>query len=83
MGIRKLLRPIIAAVIVVAWVGVELLHGVDQPTLELRLILVSSLIYLFGESVFDAVEIIRGSGGDQEHEQNQDADADADVDGSE
>lgn len=72
MGIRKLLRPIIAAVIVVAWVGVELLHGVDQPTLELRLILVSSLIYLFGESVMDAVEIIRGSGGDQ------DADADAD-----
>jgi type IV secretory pathway VirB2 component (pilin) len=74
MGIRKLLRPIIAAVIVVAWVGVELLHGVNQPTLELRLILVSSLIYLFGESVFDAVEIIRGSGGDQ----GQDADADAD-----
>jgi len=73
MEIRKLLRPIIAAVIVVAWAGVELLHGVDQPTLELRLILVSSLIYLFGESVFDAVEIIRGSGGDQEHEQNQDA----------
>jgi len=72
MRIRKLLRPIIAAVIVVAWVGVELLHGVDQPTLELRLILVSSLIYLFGESVMDAVEIIRGSGGDQ------DADTDAD-----
>ena len=67
-----MLRPIIAAVIVVAWVGVELLHGVDQPTLELRLILVSSLIYLFGESVMDAVEIIRGSGGDQ------DADTDAD-----
>jgi type IV secretory pathway VirB2 component (pilin) len=74
MRIRKLLRPFIAAVIVVAWVGVELLHGVDQPTLELRLILVSSLIYLFGESVMDAVEIIRGSGGDQ----GQDADADAD-----
>lgn len=72
MKIRKTLRPIIAAVIVVAWVGVELLHGVDQPTLELRLILVSSLIYLFGESVMDAVEIIRGSGGDQ------DADTDAD-----
>jgi len=71
MGVRKTLRPIIAAVIVVAWVGVELLHGVNQPTLELRLILVSSLIYLFGESVFDAVEIIRGSGGDQE--QTQDA----------
>jgi len=69
MRIRKLLRPIIAAAIVAAWVGVELLHGVDQPTLELRLILVSSLIYLFGESVFDAVEIIRGSG----HEQDQDA----------
>jgi type IV secretory pathway VirB2 component (pilin) len=71
MGIRKTLRPIIAAVIVVAWVGVELLHGVNQPTLELRLILVSSLIYLFGESVFDAVEIIRGSG------QDHDADTDA------
>ncbi|AFH22849.1 hypothetical protein OSG_eHP36_00110 [environmental Halophage eHP-36] len=82
MGIRKLLRPIIAAVIVVAWVGVELLHGVDQPTLELRLILVSSLIYLFGESVFDAVEIIRGSGQEQEHEHEQNQDADADVDGS-
>jgi hypothetical protein len=62
----------LSSVIVVAWVGVELLHGVDQPTLELRLILVSSLIYLFGESVMDAVEIIRGSGGDQ------DADTDAD-----
>jgi len=72
MRIRKLLRPIIAAVIVVAWVGVELLHGVNQPTLELRLILVSSLIYLFGESVMDAVEIIRGSGGDQD----EDTDAD-------
>jgi len=66
MQVRKTLRPIIAAVIVVAWVGVELLHGVDQPTLELRLILVSSLIYLFGESVFDAVEIIRGSGQEQD-----------------
>lgn len=60
MKIRQKLRPIIAALIIAAWVGVELIHGIEHPTLELRLILVSALIYMFGESVMDAVEIIRG-----------------------
>jgi len=60
MTLRSKLRPILASLIVLAWLGVELLYGIEHPTLELRLMLVAALIWMFGESVRDAVDIIRG-----------------------
>jgi hypothetical protein len=35
-------------------------YGTVQPTLELRIMLVTSLIFMFGERVHDASDIIRG-----------------------
>ena len=60
---RQRLRPVIASVIILSWLGVELAYGstaLDRPTLELRLMLVAALIWMFGESVSEAVEIVRG-----------------------
>ena len=54
------LRPIIASIIIVSWLIVELVYGEVEPTLELRIMLITSLIFMFGESVNDAVDIIRG-----------------------
>lgn len=60
MSLRTKIRPVLAAVIVVAWLAVELLYGINDPTLELRLMLVSALVWMFGESVKEAVDIVRG-----------------------
>ena len=63
MKFRNKLRPILAAAIIVSWLIVELAYGSDaiaRPTFELRLMLVAALIWMFGESVGDAVDIIRG-----------------------
>jgi len=54
------LRPILASIIILSWLVVELVYGTVEPTLELRIMLVTSLIFMFGESVHDAIEIIRG-----------------------
>lgn len=67
MALRSKLRPILASLIVLTWLVVELFIGIEHPTLELRLMLVAALVWMFGESVRDAVDIIRGSdeeGGD-------------------
>ena len=60
MSLRTKIRPVLASVIVVAWLAVELLYGINDPTLELRLMLVSALVWMFGESVKEAVDIVRG-----------------------
>ena len=60
MTLRTKIRPVLAAVIVIAWLGVELLYGITDPTLELRLMLLSALVWMFGESVKEAVDIVRG-----------------------
>ena len=67
MTLRSKLRPLLASLIVLTWLVVELFVGIEHPTLELRLMLVAALVWMFGESVRDAVDIIRGSdeeGGD-------------------
>ena len=64
MELRNKVRPVLATTIIVSWLFVELLYGsqaIDRPTLELRLMLVAALIWMFGESVDDAVDIIRGN----------------------
>ena len=61
MTLRSKLRPILASLIVLTWLVVEMLYGIEHPTLELRLMLVAALVWMFGESVRDAVDIIRGS----------------------
>ena len=60
MTLRTKIRPALAAIIVIAWLGVELLYGITDPTLELRLMLLSALVWMFGESVKEAVDIVRG-----------------------
>jgi len=61
MRLRNVLRPVLATVIVTAWLVVELGFGmIEHPTLELRLMLLAALIWMFGESVGDAVDILRG-----------------------
>jgi len=55
------LRPVLASIIILSWLVVELVCGTVQPTLELRIMLVTSLIFMFGESVHDAIDIIRGN----------------------
>lgn len=62
MKLRNKIRPILASTIVVSWLVVELRYGaIEHPTLELRLMLVAALIWMFGESVTEAIDIIRGS----------------------
>ena len=64
MELRNKVRPVLATTIIVSWLFVELRYGsqaIDRPTLELRLMLVAALIWMFGESVDDAVDIIRGN----------------------
>jgi hypothetical protein len=55
------LRPVLASIIILSWLVVELVYGTVEPTLELRIMLVTSLIFMFGESVHDAIGIIRGN----------------------
>jgi hypothetical protein len=55
------LRPVLASIIILSWLVVELVYGTVKPTLELRIMLVTSLIFMFGESVHDAIGIIRGN----------------------
>lgn len=55
------LRPVLASIIILSWLVVELLYGTVEPTLELRIMLVTSLIFMFGESVNDAIDIIKGN----------------------
>jgi hypothetical protein len=54
------LRPVVAAIIIVAWLVLELVYQSVQPSIEFRIMLLTSLIFMFGESVNDAVDIIRG-----------------------
>jgi hypothetical protein len=61
MKLRNKIRPVLASVIVVSWLIVELRYGaIEHPSLELRLMLVAALVWMFGESVTEAVDIIRG-----------------------
>jgi len=50
------IRLIIASAIVISWIIVELRYGrISDPTLELRLIILASVVTLFGESTIDYV----------------------------
>mgnify|MGYP000025777460 CR=1 len=61
MNLRNKIRPLLAATIVIAWLVVELVYGeIQHPTLELRLMLITALIWMFGESVTEAISMIRG-----------------------
>jgi hypothetical protein len=66
MSLRSKFRPLLASIIVLTWLVVEMLYGINHPTLELRLMLVAALVWMFGESVKDAVNIIRGSENDSD-----------------
>lgn len=54
MNWQRRIRFVAASLIVFAWVFVEFRYGrIRDPTLELRLIVLCSVIYLFGESTVD------------------------------
>jgi len=56
MNWQQRIRFAAASLIVFAWVFVEFRYGrIRDPTLELRLIVLSSIVYLFGESTVEYV----------------------------
>lgn len=61
MKLRHKLRPVVATIIVVSWLAVELLRGINNPTLGLRVMLLTSLVWLFGESIKEAFDLLRGN----------------------
>lgn len=53
---QYIIRFAAASIIVGVWVFVELAYGrIADPTLELRIIVFCSIVYLFGETTVEAV----------------------------
>ena len=59
---KSLIRLAVSVLIVLAWVWVEFfMGGITRPTLELRIILFTAVVYLFGETTVEFVwDKIRG-----------------------
>lgn len=59
---RIRIRTLLATAIVLSWLYYDLWGGgINAPTWELRLMLVTALIWMFGESVSEAANLLRGS----------------------
>jgi len=58
---RRYIQPIVASVIVLTWLYVGVFaDGTQNPSIELRIMVLTSLIWLFGDSVARAMELVRG-----------------------
>lgn len=59
---RIRIRTLLASAIVLSWLYYDLWGGgINAPSWELRLMLVTALIWMFGESVSEAANLLRGS----------------------
>lgn len=60
-NIRRIIQPFLAATVILSWLWFELFGpGIQSPTIELRILLLASLIWMFGDSVDRAVRLARG-----------------------